>query len=62
MHRHDGSASEKSAELNRVTDLFEEDVYEAIDLDVCVKKRTVKGGPSPECVLREIEALEKALG
>ena len=36
--------------------------YEAIDLDVCVKKRTVKGGPSPECVLREIEALLEKLG
>ena len=49
-------------EYKNVCDLFEEDVYEAIDLDVCVKKRTVKGGPSPECVLREIEALEKILG
>jgi argininosuccinate lyase len=49
-------------EYKNVCDLFEEDVYEAIDLDVCVKKRTVKGGPSPECVLREIEALEEKLG
>ena len=48
-------------EYKNVCDLFEEDVYEAIDLDVCVKKRTVKGGPSPECVLREIEALEEKL-
>ena len=49
-------------EYKNVCDLFEEDVYEAIDLDVCVQKRTVKGGPSPECVMKEIEALEKILG
>lgn len=48
-------------EYKKVCDLFEKDVFEAIDLDVCVKKRTVKGGPSPECVLNEIEALEKIL-
>ena len=50
------------AEYKKVCDIFETDVYEAIDLDNCVKKRTVKGGPSPECVLREIESMEKRLG
>lgn len=49
------------AEYKKVCDIFDTDVYEAIDLDNCVKKRTVKGGPSPECVLREIEAMEKKL-
>lgn len=49
-------------EYKAVCDLFDTDVYEAIDLDNCVKKRTVKGGPSPECVMKEIEALEKELG
>ncbi len=49
------------AEYKKVCDIFETDVYEAIDLDNCVKKRTVKGGPSPECVLREIESMEKKL-
>ena len=50
------------AEYKKVCDIFDDDVYDAIDLDNCVKKRTVKGGPSPECVLREIEVLEKKLG
>lgn len=50
------------AEYKKVCDIFDTDVYEAIDLDNCVKKRTVKGGPSPECVLREIESMEKRLG
>ena len=49
------------AEYKKVCDIFDDDVYDAIDLDNCVKKRTVKGGPSPECVLREIEVLEKKL-
>ena len=48
-------------EYKKVCDIFDTDVYEAIDLDNCVKKRTVKGGPSPECVLREIESMEKKL-
>ena len=39
-------------------DLFDSDVYDAINLDVCVNKRTVKGAPAPQCVLQEIAALE----
>ncbi|MCM1365408.1 MAG: argininosuccinate lyase [Faecalibacterium sp.] len=49
------------AEYKAVCDLFDDDVYDAIDLDNCVKKRTVKGGPSPECVMKEIEALKSKL-
>ena len=48
-------------EYKAVCDLFCEDVYKAIDLDECVSKRTVKGGPAPECVLKEIAAMEKKL-
>ena len=48
-------------EYKAVCDLFEEDVYTAIDLDECVKKRTVKGGPSPECVMTEVNALKEKL-
>ena len=36
-----------------------EDVYKAIDLDECVSKRTVKGGPSPECVMAEVKAMRE---
>ena len=42
-------------------DLFDEDVYDAINLDVCVNKRTVTGAPAPQCVLREIERLENLI-
>lgn len=48
-------------EYKAVCELFGEDVYDAIDLDNCVRKRTVKGGPSPECVLNEIKALREKL-
>ncbi len=48
-------------EYKAVCDLFDEDVYTAIDLDECVRKRTVKGGPSPECVLNEVEALKEKM-
>ncbi len=48
-------------EYKAVCDLFEEDVYKAIDLDECVKKRLVKGGPSPECVLREVKAAREKI-
>lgn len=48
-------------EYKKVCDLFDSDVYDAIDLDNCVKKRTVKGGPSPECVLEEAKQIEKIL-
>jgi argininosuccinate lyase len=42
-------------------DLFGEDVYQAIDLDACVNRRTVKGAPAPANVLREIAALEEKI-
>ncbi len=48
-------------EYKAVCELFDEGIYEAIDLDNCVRKRTVKGGPSPKCVLEEIEEIEKKL-
>jgi argininosuccinate lyase len=48
-------------EYKAVCDLFDEDVYKAIDLDECVSKRTVKGCPSPECVLKEVKALREQL-
>ncbi len=48
-------------EYKAVCELFDEGVYKAIDLDECVKKRVVKGGPSPECVLNEINAMKAKL-
>lgn len=40
------------------SDLFEEDVYEAIDLKTCLKNRKSQGGPAPEEVLRQIAYVE----
>ena len=49
------------AAYQNVCALFEEDVYAAIDLDACVQKRTVKGGPAPQNVRAEIAALREKL-
>ncbi len=35
--------------------LFEEDVYQAISLDTCVRERRSEGGPAPESVQRQID-------
>ncbi len=44
------------------SELFDEDVYKAINLVTCVKERKSFGGPSPESVLAQIEITEKKLG
>ena len=49
------------AQYKEACDLFDEDVYDAINLDRCVNKRTVTGAPAPQCVLREIERLENLI-
>lgn len=41
--------------------LFEEDIYEAISLDTCVKQRKVIGGPAPEVVAAHIAAVKAKL-
>ena len=49
------------ADYQAMTDLFTEDVYEAISLDTCVSERKSYGGPSPDEVTKQIAAAEKAL-
>ena len=44
-------------EYKAICDTFDNDIYEAISLDNCVRRRTVKGGPAPECVKAEIEIM-----
>lgn len=46
------------AELKAHSPLFAEDVYDAIDLAVCVKGRKAPGGPAPEEVKRQIGVIE----
>lgn len=43
------------------SDLFDEEVYNAINLDTCVKERKSYGGPSPESVLLQIKTVRKNL-
>ncbi len=44
-----------------VSDLFEEDLYEAISLDTCVEKRTSLGGTSPASVMAQIAYVKEQL-
>lgn len=43
------------------TDLFTEDVYNAISLDTCVRERRSYGGPAPENVKAQIEYIRSKL-
>lgn len=45
-------------ELKEHSDLFDEDVYEAIDLLTCLNARLTKGGPSPAEVQRQISVMK----
>jgi len=48
-------------ELKAFSDMFDEDVYEAISLKTCVDKRKTAGACSPEAVLATIKEEEKFL-
>ncbi len=44
------------AELKEFSPLFEQDVYDAISLETCVRQRNVPGGPAPAMVENTIRA------
>ena len=48
-------------EYKKISDVFEEDVYHAIDLSTCVAERRSTGGPAPEEVRRQIAVIEEFL-
>ncbi|MBQ2264392.1 MAG: argininosuccinate lyase [Oscillospiraceae bacterium] len=48
-------------QYKEMTDLFAEDVYEAISLDTCVKERSSEGGPSPKAVAVQLAGLRERL-
>ena len=48
-------------EYKKVCDLFDADLYNAIDLDKCVRDRVVLGGPAPSGVKCQVELLLKRL-
>lgn len=45
----------------KYSEVFEQDLYEFIDLDNCLNKRKVYGGPAPECVEIQIKNLEEII-
>ncbi|MBO4392244.1 MAG: argininosuccinate lyase [Clostridia bacterium] len=47
-------------EYKELSPLFENDIYEAINLENCMLNRKAAGGPSPESVKIQIENLKKA--
>ena len=46
-------------ELREVSDLFGEDVYEALNLENCMALRNSFGGPARESVERQIALIEE---
>ena len=50
------------SEFKQFTDMFEDDVYNAISLETCVKNRAVTGGPSPEIEKTNIARVIKKAG
>ena len=46
-------------EYKAESEVFDNDVYTAVDLDNCVAERKVVGGPSPESVRNQLDLLKK---
>ncbi len=49
------------ADYQGMSELFSEDIYEAVNLDTCVKSRISEGGTSPESVVAQIEHIRKTV-
>lgn len=49
------------AEYRELSDLFEEDIYEAVSLETCVKSRVSEGGTSPSSVKAQIRYLRESV-
>lgn len=49
------------SEYQKMTELFSEDVFDAISLETCVRGRNSYGGPSPEAVAKQLADLQSAL-
>ena len=45
-------------EYKKISSLFDNDIYETIDLKNCVEKRSSQGGPSKKSVLNQIEEIK----
>jgi argininosuccinate lyase len=49
------------AEFKQISELFSEDVYEALSLEACVERRAVPGGPSMPSVQKHIDRIQEFL-
>ena len=49
------------AEYQKISPVFEEDIYEAIRMETCVSKRNTTGAPGPEAMKKIIEIYETYL-
>ena len=49
------------AEYRTFSELFDEGVYDAVDLLNCVRRRTSEGGTAPASVLVQVAAAREAL-
>ena len=50
------------AEYGEHSPLFEDDIYDAINLEACVKRRCVPGGPGQASVCKQINSMREFLG
>ena len=48
-------------EYKKISTLFDDDIYSAIDLVTCVEKRSSQGGPSMSSVLEQIKKAKEEL-
>ena len=48
-------------EFKKISEYFDQDIYEAISLKNCVEKRNTKGAPGLKAITEEIEASERIL-
>jgi argininosuccinate lyase len=51
----------KLAEYTQFSDIFEDDIFEAVNLENCVNSRNVPGGPAPEQVQKQVGNARKRL-
>ena len=49
------------ADYQGMSELFTNDIYEAVNLDTCVKSRISEGGTSPESVAKQIQTIREMI-
>ena len=49
------------SDYQAMSELFTNDIYEAVNLDTCVKSRISEGGTSPESVDAQIQQIRESI-